>query len=71
MDVYISPVSFASKYVKVSKGDYVHIVGTEVRSGGANVVLARSITIGSVDRKTGSFHEDLTVYLRNDEGPLW
>ena len=72
MDIYIAPADFASKYgVKVSKGDYVHIVGTEVRSGEADVVLARSITTGSIDKRTGTFHEDMTIYLRNDEGPLW
>lgn len=72
MDIYISPSDFAGKYgFKVSKGDYIHIVGTEVRSGSADVVLARSITTGAVDKKTGTFNEVLTTYLRNDEGPLW
>lgn len=72
MDVYIAPADFAVKYgVKLSKGDYVHIVGTQVRSGESDVVLARAITTGSVDKRTGTFHEDMTVYLRNDEGPLW
>lgn len=72
MDIYISPANFAVKYgVRLSKGDYIHIVGTEIRSGDADVVLARSITTGSVDKKSGTFHEDLTTYLRNDEGPLW
>jgi hypothetical protein len=72
MDVYIAPMDFAAKYgVKVSKGDYVHIVGTQVRSGDADVVVARSITTGSIDKRTGTFQENMTVYLRNDEGPLW
>jgi len=72
MDIYIAPMDFAAKYgVRVSKGDYVHIVGTEVKSGDANVVVARSITTGSIDKRTGIFHEDMTVYLRNDDGPLW
>jgi len=72
MDIYIAPADFAAKYgVKVSKGDYVHIVGTEVKSGDGDVVLARAITTGSMDKRTGTFHEDLTVYLRNDDGPLW
>ena len=72
MDVYIAPMDFAAKYgVRVSKGDYVHIVGTEVRSGETDVVVARSITTGSIDKRTGMFHEDVTIYLRNDEGPLW
>lgn len=72
MDVYISPMDFASKYgVKVAKGDYVHIVGTEMKSGDASVVVARSITTGSVDKRTGTFREDMTIYLQNDAGPLW
>jgi hypothetical protein len=72
MDVYIAPTDFAVKYeVKVSKGEYVHIVGTQVKSGEVDVVLAREITTGSIDRRTGIFHEDMTIYLRNDEGPLW
>ena len=72
MDIYIAPADFAAKYgVKVSKGDYVHIIGTQVKSGDGDVVLARAITTGSIDKRTGMFHEDMTVYLRNDEGPLW
>jgi hypothetical protein len=57
--------------VKARKGDEVHIVGTEAKSGDADVVLAREITTGSIDKRTGIFHEDMTIYLRNDEGPLW
>jgi hypothetical protein len=49
----------------------VHIVGTPVKSGEADVVLARAITTGSIDKRTGLFHEDMTIYLRNDDGPLW
>ncbi len=72
VDVYISPMDFATRYgVKFSKGAYVHIVGTQVRSGAADVVLARAISTGSVDKRTGIFREDMTIYLRNDEGPLW
>jgi len=72
MDIYIAPADFAAKYgIKVSKGDYVHIVGTQVKSGDADVVIARAITTGSIDKRTGIFHEDMTIYLRNDEGPLW
>lgn len=71
-DIYIAPTNFVTKYgVKVSKGDYIHIVGTQVKSGDADVVLARAITMGSVDKRTGMFREDMTIYLRNDEGPLW
>jgi hypothetical protein len=72
MDVYISPSDFASKYgIKVAKGDYVHIVGTELKSGTSDVVVARTISTGSLDRKTGIFREDMTIYLWNDAGPLW
>lgn len=72
MDVYIAPMDFVKKYeVKVNKGEEVHIVGIETAENGADVVLAREITTGTVDRRTGIFHENMTIYLRNDEGPLW
>jgi hypothetical protein len=71
-DIYIAPLDFVKKYdVKVSKGQDVHIVGTEAKEGDAEVVLTREITTGSIDRRTGIFHENMTIYLRNDEGPLW
>ena len=72
VDVYIAPMDFVKKYeVKVSKGEEVHIVGTETVENGADVILGREITTGTVDRRTGIFHENMTYYLRNDEGPLW
>jgi hypothetical protein len=72
VDIYIAPLDFVVKYdVKIAKGQDVHIVGTEVKEGEAAVVLAREITTGAVDRRTGIFHENMTIYLRNDEGPLW
>lgn len=72
VDVYIAPMDFVKKYdVKVTKGEEVHIVGTETLENGADVVLTREITTGVVDRRTGIFHENMTIYLRNDEGPLW
>lgn len=71
-DIYIAPLDFVRKYdVKVSKGQDVHIVGTETKEGDADVVLTREITTGALDRRTGIFHENMTIYLRNDEGPLW
>jgi hypothetical protein len=71
-DIYIAPLDFVRKYdVKVSKGQDVHIVGTETKEGEADVVLTREITTGALDRRTGIFHENMTIYLRNDEGPLW
>src|ERR1039458_2301088 len=48
MDIYVAPVDFVAKCgVKVSKGDEVHIVGSQTRYGDTDVVLAREITIGS------------------------
>ena len=53
MDIYIAPMVFAATYgVKVSRGDYVHIAVTQARSGEADLVLARSITTGSIDKRT-------------------
>jgi hypothetical protein len=72
MDIYIAPMDFAAKYgVKIAPGDEVHIGGTEHNPGEAEVVLAREITTGAYDNKTGFFRETLTTYLRNDAGPLW
>jgi hypothetical protein len=67
-DVYLAPTDFAVRYgVKVSKGEYVRIVG--VQKG--DVVLAREITTGVYDEAHNIFRPTLTIYLRNDEGPLW
>jgi len=72
VDVYIAPIQFVQKYgVKVAKGDDVRIEGTESKVGQTEVVLARSITTGSFDNRSGAFRADLTVYLRNDDGPFW
>lgn len=72
VDIYIAPMDFVAKYdIRIAKGQDVHIVGTEVKEGEADVVLGREITTGSIDRRTGQFHENMTIYLRNDEGPLW
>jgi hypothetical protein len=49
----------------------VHIVGTEVKSGDTDVVLAREIDTGLYDNRTGAFRVTLTVYLRIDDGPFW
>jgi hypothetical protein len=69
-DIYIAPMSFVNRYeVKVSRGDEVHIVGTETNSGNADVVLAREITRGKYNR--GVFHPEMTHYLRNNDGPFW
>lgn len=72
LDIYIAPMDFVKKYdVKVAKGEDVHIIGTEEAEGDADVVLTREITTGAVDKRTGIFHENMTIYLRNDAGPLW
>jgi hypothetical protein len=72
MDIYLAPRDFVVKYdVKVAKGQQIHIVGAEAKAGEADVVLAREITTGTVDKTTGIFRENMTIYLRNDEGPLW
>lgn len=64
MDVYVAPAAFLAQYgVKVSRGDQVHIVGSQTRVGEAEVVLAREITVGP--------YTNGTLYLRNDDGPLW
>jgi len=71
-DIYIAPMDFLAKFgVKVSRGDNLHIVGTRVTSGDADVVLAREINVGSYGRNDRVFRPNLTVYLRNDDGPFW
>jgi len=72
VDIYIAPMDFVKKYdVRVKPGDEVHLIGTETVEGSEEVVLGREITTGALDRRTGIFHENMTIYLRNDEGPLW
>jgi hypothetical protein len=72
MDIYVAPKDFVVKYdVKVAKGQEIHVIGTEAKAGDADVVLTREITTGLVDKRTGIFRENMTIYLRNDEGPLW
>jgi hypothetical protein len=70
-DIYIAPADFATRYgVKVAKGDYVRIVGS-MRTGDVDSVLAREISTGLYDAAHNIFRPTLTIYLRNDEGPLW
>ena len=72
LDIYIAPMDFVAKYgVKIAKGDEVRVIGTQTKLGEAEVVLAREVTTGSFDNKAGAFHADLTVYLRNDDGPFF
>src|SRR5579863_7932843 len=72
VDIYIAPADFVKKYdIKVKAGEEVHLVGTETLEGNADVILGREITTGVLDKRTGIFHENMTIYLRNDAGPLW
>jgi hypothetical protein len=72
MDIYIAPMDFVTKYeVKAGKGDGVHIVGTQLKSGDTDVVLTREITTGLYDKVSGTFRPNMTIYLRNDDGPFW
>ena len=70
-DIYLCPTDFAVKYeVKVSKGDYVRIVGFAA-PGKQDVFLVREISTGLYDQAKNIFRPTLTVYLRNDDGPFW
>jgi hypothetical protein len=72
VDIYLAPMNFVKKYdVAVKPGQEVHIVGVETAEAAGDVVLTREITTGTLDKRTGIFHENMTIYLRNDEGPLW
>jgi hypothetical protein len=72
VDIYIAPMDFVKKYdVQVKPGQEVHLLGTETVEGAEEVILGREITTGALDKRTGIFHENMTIYLRNDEGPLW
>lgn len=72
VDLYIAPMDFVKRYdVQVKPGQEVHLVGTETVEGNEDVVLTREITTGAIDKRTGIFRENMTIYLRNDAGPLW
>jgi hypothetical protein len=71
VDIYVAPADFAAKYgVALHKGQEIRVVGSEVKLGDADVVLAREITTYKRDVR-GQICEDTTFYLRNDEGPFW
>ena len=68
LDIYIAPMSFVTKYdVKVAKGDYLIVSGT-MESG---VVLAKSIQTGTYDKDKDVFHPEMTIFLRDENGPFW
>lgn len=67
LDVYIAPMDFVRTYdVKVSKGEEALVEGTQ----DGDQVIARSITTGRIGID-GAFRPNMTIYLRNDAGPLW
>ena len=71
VDVYVAPVDFAAKYdVVLHKGQEIRVVGSQVKLGDAEIVLAREITTFKRDPR-GQICEDTTFFLRNDEGPFW
>jgi hypothetical protein len=74
LDVYVAPMDFCTKFdIKVRKGDEVEVQGIRVepQPGEATVVLAKEITTGQRDVRSGVFHATLTVFLRNDDGPFF
>lgn len=63
-DIYLAPVDFLDRYgMTFAKGDDVHVVGSLIKVGAADLVLAREIAVGVSNRRT--------LYLRDDKGPLW
>lgn len=63
-DIYPAPVDFLDKYgMTFAKGDDVHVIGSRTRVGATDVVLAREIAVGVSNRRT--------LYLRDENGPLW
>ena len=70
MDIYIAPMNFVMKFgINFNKGSDVHITGTLNKVADTDVVLAREIETG-VQTK-GGFRPNLTIYLRNADGPFW
>jgi hypothetical protein len=68
LDIYIAPLYFVKRYdVRVNKGEDAEIVGMQA----GDVVLARNITTGVVSPKDGKWRPTMTIYMRNDAGPLW
>lgn len=68
LDIYIAPMPFLEKNgVKLEKGRALLVVGTQ----DGDVVIPRSVTTGTIGRADNVFRPDMTLYLRNDDGPLW
>jgi hypothetical protein len=71
LDIYVGPSDFAEKYAMVfAKGDEIQVIGSKVKLGDADVILAREISLGKYNRAL-QFVSLTTLYMRNDEGPLW
>jgi len=71
VDIYVGPADFAAKYgVVLHKGQEIRVVGSQVKWGDAEIVLAREVTTFKRD-VSGQICEDTTFYMRNEEGPFW
>jgi hypothetical protein len=62
LDVHIGPASFVAKQqLTIVKGDELAVVGSKVKNGGSDAIIARTIKKG-----------DKTTALRTPKGmPLW
>ena len=60
-DVHLGPASFVTKEITAAAGDQLEIVGSKVKSDGAESIIARTVKKG-----------DKTATLRDSRGiPLW
>ena len=60
-DVHLGPASYVTKEITVAPGDQLEVVGSKVKSDGAESIIARTVKKG-----------DKTATLRNSKGvPLW
>ena len=62
VDVFLGPVDFLKSFeITFAKGDKLEIIGSKVRFGGAQIVLARQVR-----------RDETTLYLRDAKGkPHW
>lgn len=72
-DIYLAPSDFIKKLdVEFPKGKEIHVIGSLVKSEDVDVVLVREVTLGKmILGPRGGFREELSLYMRNDDGPLW
>lgn len=61
-EVYLGPTEFVKSFeITFHKGDQLHLIGSKVKVGTANVVLARDVR-----------RNETTLYLRDAKGaPYW